>query len=518
MKNKVLSITMIFLIGLLSSCNNQNRSTEWLVGESVPNENIGNLNDFYFNTKTNDIYQKTEDGWIIITNLKGDKGENGSSPKIEISDDGYWIINGEKTDVFAGERKKQNWNVDHKLKILTIGNSFSDDTMEYVYQIATSAGVENVELGNLYIPGCSLETHYNNAKSNDTKYEYRTNSNGSWSTTKSYRMLDAVKGNDWDFISFQQASGQSGIESSYTYLNGLMEIVKNNCISKDTRFVWNMTWAYQQNSSHGDFAKYDKSQAKMYSMICSTVQDQIQTNEEIEIISPTGTAIQNARESYLGDKLTRDGYHLTYTYGRFIAGCTFFSSLTGIGVDKITYYPTNKDAQLGLVMNSLDFSLIKESIKNALKTPFKTTESEFQMQVINDKKYVCMPESLMDFKDFAFYNSTANDDYYNPKFNDSISKNYITTKRFNKKDLPIGSLITILDGWQYRPEGWINGAKNDSSSRPNNVSTSQIEVDAYWWGRYTERAFNISKVGGESISNSELKNAHEALKIYVFYA
>ena len=29
---------------------------------------------------------------------KGDKGEDGNSPTIEISDDGYWVINGVKTD------------------------------------------------------------------------------------------------------------------------------------------------------------------------------------------------------------------------------------------------------------------------------------------------------------------------------------------------------------------------------------------------------------------------------------
>ena len=29
---------------------------------------------------------------------QGDKGEDGISPTIEISDDGYWVINGVKTD------------------------------------------------------------------------------------------------------------------------------------------------------------------------------------------------------------------------------------------------------------------------------------------------------------------------------------------------------------------------------------------------------------------------------------
>ena len=48
------------------------------------------------------------------------------------------------------------------VKILAIGNSFSDDAMEHLAVILKGAGVENISLGNLYIGGCSLETHYNN--------------------------------------------------------------------------------------------------------------------------------------------------------------------------------------------------------------------------------------------------------------------------------------------------------------------------------------------------------------------
>ena len=51
------------------------------------------------------------------------------------------------------------WKEDGVLKILTIGNSFSVDCMEFVYQIAKAAGVEKIKLGNLYISGCSLGKH-----------------------------------------------------------------------------------------------------------------------------------------------------------------------------------------------------------------------------------------------------------------------------------------------------------------------------------------------------------------------
>ena len=51
------------------------------------------------------------------------------------------------------------------MKLLTVGNSFSDDAMEYVWQIASALGFKKIELGNLYIGGCSLATHRENALS-----------------------------------------------------------------------------------------------------------------------------------------------------------------------------------------------------------------------------------------------------------------------------------------------------------------------------------------------------------------
>ena len=44
---------------------------------------------------------KGDQGIQGIQGEKGDKGDKGDTPTIEISDDGYWIINGVKTDTKA---------------------------------------------------------------------------------------------------------------------------------------------------------------------------------------------------------------------------------------------------------------------------------------------------------------------------------------------------------------------------------------------------------------------------------
>ena len=57
------------------------------------------------------------------------------------------------------------------MKILSIGNSFSVDAQAWLHEIAQNQGAE-LTLGNLYIGGCSLETHDANIRENKPAYTY----------------------------------------------------------------------------------------------------------------------------------------------------------------------------------------------------------------------------------------------------------------------------------------------------------------------------------------------------------
>ena len=95
-----------------------------------------------------------------------------------------------------------------------------------------------------------------------------------------------------------------------------------------------------------------------------------------EIIIPNGTAIQNARTSFIGDTLTRDGHHLTYNLGRYIAGLTLVKTITGVDVTQINYAP-----------NGLSEEYIKiaiESCNNAFENPFSITNSTYTSMPTND--------------------------------------------------------------------------------------------------------------------------------------
>lgn len=387
---------------------------------------------------------------------------------------------------------KQNWNDDGELKILAIGNSFSDDAMEYVYQVSSDAGVQRITLGNMYIGGCSLETHLNNAVNNSGAYTYRTNTNGTWSSRNGVSIKTAVESDDWDFITFQQVSGYSGVADSYDDLVDLINYVEP--LNPSARLAWHMTWAYKVGSDHADFPKYNSNQMTMYNAIINAVNTKILTNDKIEIVIPSGTAVQNVRTSFIGDT-TRDGYHLSYGIGRYIASMTYVKALTGLSIDNSVTVPSDVD--------SYELEALIESVNNALTTPYAVTNSTYvttqggsgeddsQNTGVIPEGYVQLTATQMGLTFASFY-QTKPDGSTSTTWEatgDSFARGFMATKKFTREELPVGSIIEIAEGWQYRPEGW-----KFANSRPDNVTTQRIVIDEEWWGSYTERAFNISQV------------------------
>ena len=396
------------------------------------------------------------------------------------------------------------WDEDGVLRILTIGNSFSDDTMQYMYDIAKSAGVGKVELGNLYIGGCTLATHIANAREDKGAYEYRQNTKGVWSTTANFKMSKALSSKKWDFISMQQASGSSGLAVTYKDLDYLINYVRENA-NPDATLVWNMTWAYQQDSTHSEFPRYGSDQKKMYESILNAVAEKVDKKKEIKIVSPTGTAIQNARTSYIGDNLTRDGYHLTYGLGRYTAGLTFFHALTGLPIENIGFSPDE--------LGEDEKKIAIESAVNAVKNPRQATQSAYikapEQPLFDEKNYTKLE---INWTPLGYWNSTDSGRPHTVITDAGNSKQFYASPLFTKEDIPVGSVIVVASGWQYRPEAWKN--EKSYGQRPENVTTERITVTEKWWGEYTERAFNLSKKGLPALTG-DISEIEGALTVYI---
>jgi hypothetical protein len=184
-----------------------------------------------------------------------------------------------------------------------------------------------------------------------------------------YTAAAAIMSENWDFISLQQGSAKSYAEEHYANLPTLIDYVKTAC--PGATLVWHQTWAYAEWYAN---QKYSITQENMYKGIVNCVQNCVMTNEDIEILVPSGTAIQNARTSYLGDNMNRDGTHLDYGIGRYIAALTFFAALTGEDISKVEWAPTNISSDVADV-DAAARAVAIESVINALKNPFEVTKS-----------------------------------------------------------------------------------------------------------------------------------------------
>ena len=407
--------------------------------------------------------------------------------------------------------------IPESIKILAIGNSFSVDAMEYVYHIAKKAGVKEIVLGNLYIGGCDLATHLSNARSNATAYTYYKNTKGAWTTTKSFTFEKGLTDEKWDVITLQQSSKTSGVTTSYgKMLTNLIDIVEQKKTNPDARLIWHMTWAYQQDSTHSSFPTYGRDQQKMYDMIVNAVKECILTEPRITGVIPNGTAIQNARTSFIGDTITRDGYHLNKTLGRYIAGLCYFSAITGVDISDLTFTPAADITPEVMAM-------AKDAVKDALAKPYEVTKSthttgkwtggnaaanDESKQVVEaadcfeaDKTLASAvgvdltKYALLEYEyiENAYYYCTKGVGLTYPKSSASTYKQNVCFKRmYTKEEIPEGAVIICDAGWQYRPEKWQTNTASKSGDRPGMVTANIVKIDAAWWGDCNYMALNLA--------------------------
>ena len=236
------------------------------------------------------------------------------------------------------------------MKVLSIGNSFSQDAHKWLYKLANVNGVD-LETANLYIGRCSLETHWKNFEENSALYDYEVNGNAA---ERKISISDALNLEKWDIVTVQQVSGLSGDYESYEpYLTSLVSVIK--AILPDVKIYFHQTWAYETDSTHPAFEKYGKNQAEMHNCIKS-VSEKAAQSIGADII-PSGTVIQTLRNTVPefdykngGVSLCRDGFHLSLDYGRFAAAATWLHTFTGTKI-KIAVFENFDTAVLEKILN-----------------------------------------------------------------------------------------------------------------------------------------------------------------------
>ena len=255
------------------------------------------------------------------------------------------------------------------LKILFVGNSFAVDTMQHTAGVAKDLGIKNIKFGVLFVGACSIDMHYAHAMGDLPVYAYHTNTGDGWSTVDGYRISDAIKSDDWDWIAIQHGTRAPSRYTSvecYRNLTPLIRYIKELAPAR-TKIAFNLTWMGEHTSQHHEIVSYEGNVALMRQKLIEVTQAVVTPNPLIDLLVPTGTAVENARTSQIG-LLTRDCYHLSMDKGRYIAALTFIATITGLPIDNVTWTPKGVD----------DYALqvAIESANNAIKAPFEITQSK----------------------------------------------------------------------------------------------------------------------------------------------
>ena len=254
------------------------------------------------------------------------------------------------------------------MNILFVGNSFAVDTAEHAVNVAHSMGIESIKIGNLYVGGCSIDMHYHHFTEDIPAYTYFLNEGEGWTSIPDFKISDAVKGDSWDWVVIQHGTkGTSRYTSPECYekLAPLIDGIKA-LLPRETRIAFNLTWLGESTRQHHEIISYGGNIPLMRERLVEVTKETVLSNPQIDLLIPTGTAIENARTSRIG-LLTRDCYHLSVDKGRYIAALTFISTVTGVDAACVTWAPQGVD----------DYSrrVAIESAKNAQRFPLTITQS-----------------------------------------------------------------------------------------------------------------------------------------------
>lgn len=277
------------------------------------------------------------------------------------------------------------------LKVLMIGNSFSESVLKQMPAVARATGCE-LDLANLYIGGCPLNAHWSNVEKAAEDPEARPYVvQLSWTSCavqdapiqkvmKGGRanIPQALAADRWDVVTVQQASHESAFYGKYQpYADNLIAKIRELAPQAEIRV--HETWSYSPYD--GRLTAWGLTLDAMYAKLHEAYAT-LARKHCLKII-PTGTAVQLYRTRrpvewknmpsaseraalrppaplpFFGDpvgraswsksgKLQVDAFHLNPA-GEYLQGCVWVAALFGKDVTACTYAPPGlpeKDAEL----------------------------------------------------------------------------------------------------------------------------------------------------------------------------
>ncbi|MGE9289595.1 MAG: DUF4886 domain-containing protein [Puniceicoccales bacterium] len=185
-------------------------------------------------------------------------------------------------------------NEEARIRILGVGNSFTQNAMKFLPQIIASEPEVNADVAYAYIGGCPLDKHVALAEAHEANPEegnsYRYVMNGK-TVKKGVSLREMLEDGPWDYVTIQQVSTKSyKIDTYYPYAEKLIEYIHQ--YAPDAEIVIHETWSHNIDSTRYTKQKIDPDE--MYEGLHSAYH-QVAAENGLRVI-PVGTAFQNAKE------------------------------------------------------------------------------------------------------------------------------------------------------------------------------------------------------------------------------
>lgn len=269
-----------------------------------------------------------------------------------------------------------------QLRILDIGNSFSEDANNYLNGLvqATGADVSQLCVYELYMGGSSFHSWvqlYNSQLEADASVKYKiTKITGKKTLTGTYKLDTNYELNDptlfravlsdvqWDVIIIHQVStycydyeAWGGKDTSGGDLPALLSILREH--QPQARIDYMLVHAPLKILGKGTAASTTDG---LWQQIMQSSR-QAQQDYGFGVILPYGTAIQNLRKTQYSDEneMQRDSNHLAYGLSRYTAACAYYQSeiapFLGISILGNTYRP-----EVESWMKKTDYSKLSQPV------------------------------------------------------------------------------------------------------------------------------------------------------------
>ena len=220
------------------------------------------------------------------------------------------------------------------LKILFIGNSFTQDAVWHLPDVLRNMGVRNVKMIDVYIGGHLLH-EYNTEFSTGTANNAYTSEPGqmAWHNVTGKTLKQICESDDWDVITLQEHTGNnvawSWTDAKKEIIGSLLDKIRATQTKKTPKFYYLMSQSYYDfakmagQKSHWTFTN----QLEMYD-VCVEFAKKAVAELGFDGVVPSGTYMQNIRTSSVNSPMdmTRDGYHMDNGLARYGAACTVYEA------------------------------------------------------------------------------------------------------------------------------------------------------------------------------------------------